>query len=174
MLWHGPHPMERLFALRACWHLRQRPERVHEVAIPASGRTWRAGPRPAFYDAIPLIGPHEAVPAWEQHRSRVTDIAERANEWEVIRARPGDWIRVLEGENIVQLPITSLDDELVEHCPEQDWTRSLLVVARVLSANAVTDSFLVLRVRELLRLGALEGRGDENRLGLPEEIRPAS
>lgn len=171
LIWHGPHPMERLFALRACWHLRRRAEGVHEVAVPASGQTWRAGPRPAFYDAIPIIGPNEAVAAWG-HRARVIDVADRARRWEELRARPGDWVRVLEGETITHRPITTLDADLVQQCSNEEWTRSLMVVARVLAANAITDSFLVWRVRELLRLGTLEGRGEENRLGLPEEIRP--
>ena len=30
VIWHGLHPMERVFELRACWQLREQPERVHE------------------------------------------------------------------------------------------------------------------------------------------------
>lgn len=173
MLWHGPHPVERIFALRACWHLRDRPERVHEVALVASGRQWKAGVRPAFYDAVPIVGPAETVQAWDR-RARVMDVAARAKQWEELRGRAGDWIRVLDGENIEHRPVTAYDAELVKVCTNGEWTPSLRMVARVLADNPTTDSLLCWRVRELLRAGTLEGRGDENRIGLPDEVRHAT
>jgi hypothetical protein len=88
MLWHGPHPVERIFALRACWHLRDQPDRVYEVALPATGRHWKGVMRPAFYDAVPVVGPNETVPAWER-RAKVTDVSACAQRWETLRARAG-------------------------------------------------------------------------------------
>ncbi len=173
LMWHGPHPSERIFALRACWHLRDQPERVHEVAILPSGRTWRSGPRPAFYDAAAIIGPNETVKAWDR-RAKVLDVDARAKKWEALRARAGDWIRGLDGEEIVHRPVTGYDAELVRACSNNDWTRSLKVVARVLADNPTSDALLRWRIRELLGDGTLQGRGDKNRLGLPEEVRPRS
>ncbi len=91
-----------------------------------------------------------------------------------LRARAGDWIRGLDGEEIVHRPVTAYDAELVRACSDKDWTRSLRVVASVLADNPTGDALLCWRIRELLRDGALEGRGGNNRLGLPEEVRPRS
>ena len=75
MLWHGPHPVERIFAIRACWHLRDIPERVYEVALAATGSRWRGGrDRPAFYDAVAIAGPKATVTAWEQ-RAKIVDVS---------------------------------------------------------------------------------------------------
>lgn len=171
MLWHGPHPVERIFAVRACWHLRDQPDRVHEVALTESGRQWKGGiPRPAFYDAVAIVGPNETCPAWGR-RAKVPDVAARARQWEELKARPGDWIRYLVGDNIVHRPVTACDAALVQACTTGEWTQSSFVVGRVLAYNPVSDKLLYWRVRELLRAGTLEGRGDENRVGLPREVR---
>jgi hypothetical protein len=171
MLWHGPHPVERIFAIRACWHLRERPGRVHEVALPPSGRHWRSGRRPAFYDAIAIGGPNETVPAWDL-RAKVTDVSARAKRWEELRAQSGDWIRVLDGEAIVQLPVTAYDAAIVDACADGSWTDSLLLTGRIIADNPIGLSLLTWRIRELLGAGALEGRGERNRIGLPSEVRP--
>jgi hypothetical protein len=170
MLWHGPHPAERIFALRACWHLRDQPERLHEVALRATGRTWRGSARPAFYDALGIVGPNEAVPAWER-RARVVDVPERAKRWEELRDKPGEWVRVLEGEEIRELPLTAWDREIIEACSGDDWADSLKLSARIIANNALWLSLVSWRIRELLRTGVLEGRGPENRIGLPTDLR---
>ncbi len=46
----------------------------------------------------------------------------------------------------------------------------MLVIADVLCERPTGDVVLGWRIRELLGRGVLEGRGDENRMGLPEEI----
>jgi hypothetical protein len=172
VLWHGPHPVERIFELRACWHLRGQPERVHEVALLPSRKTWKSGPRPAFYDCVPIAGPDETTKAWSR-RVRVSDVAARAKQWEELRDVPGDWIRVLNGDDIVQLPITAYDGEIVRVC-SGDWMASLTMLGAVLGHNPTALSLLQWRVRELLRAGVLEGRSGENRLSLPTEVRPVS
>jgi hypothetical protein len=173
MLWHGPAPKERLFALRACWHLRCSPERVHEIALPASGRQWRGIARPVFFDAVALLEADEAASVWER-RAKVIDVAARAKEWEALRARPGDWIRCLEGESIVHRPITTFDDELVQACTSTEWTRSRRVIGTVMADHPVSDTLLCWRVRELLGSGTFEGRGADDGIGLPEELRAAA
>jgi hypothetical protein len=47
----------------------------------------------------------------------------------------------------------------------------MLVVGRVLAKNPTTDALLCWRSLEVLRLGVLEGQGDQNRAGLPREVR---
>jgi hypothetical protein len=172
MLWHGPHPVERIFAMRACWHLRDEPERVYEVALSASGRKWQGVERPAFYDAVAIAGPKVTVPAWDQ-RATVVDVSERAKRWEELRGQPGDWIRVLEGETIVPLPVTAFDAAIVGACSGA-WSDSLQLAGRIIALNPIGFSLLTWRVRELLRSGTLEGRGDRNRIGLPAEVRPVA
>jgi hypothetical protein len=169
VIWHGLHPMERVFELRACWQLREEPERVHEVALLPSGNTWRTRPRPAFYDCVPLTSPDELAKAWPR-RVHVSDVGVRAKQWEALRDVPGDWIRVLNGDDIVRLPVTAYDEKLVQACCG-DWMASLTMLGMVLGNNPTALSLLQWRVRELLHDGALEGRGDENRLGLPTEVR---
>jgi hypothetical protein len=170
LLWHGPHPAERIFALRACWHLRDQPDRVHEVALPVSGLRWKGVPRPAFYHAVSIVGPNETATAWDS-RTKVMDVTARAQRWDELRARPGEWLRFLVGENIVHRPVTACDPELVRACAKEEWTKSMLVVGRVLAHNPTTDLLLYWRIRELLRAGTLEGQGDENLAGLPREVR---
>jgi len=171
VVWHSLHPMDRIFELRACWHLRDQPERVHEVVLLPSDTTWKSGPRPAFYDCVPIAGPDETTKAWSR-RVRVSDVAARAQQWEALRNVPEDWIRVLHGDAIVQLPVTAYDGELVKACGG-DWTASLTMLGVVLGHNPTALSLLQWRVRELLRAGVLEGRADENRLALPTEVRPS-
>jgi hypothetical protein len=174
MLWHGPHPVERIFAIRACWHLRDSPERVYEVALPATGTRWKGGgERPAFYDAVAIAGPNVAVQAWD-HRTKVFDVAERANRWEVLRDQPGDWIRILDGEAIVQLPITAYDAAIADACSGRDWMRSSRVIGGILADHQIGYALLTSRIRELVRAGKLEGRGEQNRVGLPTDIRSTS
>jgi hypothetical protein len=174
MLWHGPHPIERLFALRACWHLRDEPERVYEVALSATGERWRGGrERPAFYDAVAIAGRKVTVRAWAL-RAKVADVAERARRWETLRAKPGDWIRLLDGETIVQLPVTAFDSAVMDACKGGDWTPAGTVLGTLFARNPIGYSFLTWRIRELLGAGKLEGRGERTRFGLPAELRPAS
>jgi hypothetical protein len=169
MLWHGPHPSERIFALRACWHLRDQPERLYEVSVPATGGTGKSGRvLPPFYDAVALLRGDQRVPAWER-RAKVVDVPERAKRWEALRDKAGEWVRVLEGEEIRELPLTAWDGEIVKAC--SDWSDSLRLVARIIANSTVWLSILRWRIRELLGTGQLEGRGPENRIGLPTELR---
>jgi hypothetical protein len=171
MLWHGPIPVERIFALRACWHLRHSPERVYEVALPATGRLWRRGvARPAFYDAVGVVGPDGLTAAWEG-RTKVTDVSARAKRWEELRDQPGDSIRALEGETLVRLPLTAYDDAIVKACNPGQWTASKRVVGRVLADHPIGLALVTWRVREIIRDGALEGRGGSNDICLPAEVR---
>jgi hypothetical protein len=172
ILWHGPHPMERLFALRACWQLRDQPDQVYEVAIPPSGAEWPSGSRPAFYDSVPIGGIDATVRAWER-RAKVTDVASRAKRWDELRANSTEGIRVLEGDEIVERPLTAHDQDLITAC-HGHWTDSIRVVALVLSQTPTGDALLFWRVRELLREGTLKGRGPLNRVGLPSEVRSAT
>ena len=153
--------------------LREQPERVHEVALRASGIQWRGVNRPSFYDAVALAGPDRTYGAWDL-RAKVTDVAARAKRWEELRSQSGDWIRVLDGEAIVQLPITAHDPTVLEACAG-DWADSTLLVGRILghADNPIGLSLVTWRIRQLLRVGALEGRGESRRFGLPSEVRPA-
>jgi hypothetical protein len=170
MLWHGPHPVERIFVLRACWYLRDAPERVYEVSLsPGDRQSTGGGERPAFYSAVAIAGPKVTVPAWD-HRAKVIDVSERAKRWEELRDQPGDWIRILDGETVVALPVTTFDARVVEAC-SREWTASLRLTAAIIAENPIGLSLLTWRIRELLRSGAIEGRGDPNQIGLPTEVR---
>jgi hypothetical protein len=155
--------------LRACWHLRDQASRVHEVALPP--RPSRS--LPAFYGAVGIVGPNVTTSEW--HRlSPLADVQERAKRWEELKSHPGTWIRLLEGDDIVERPITAFDDPLVKACSPDGWTRSLNVVARVLAENWTSYSLLVWRIRQLVVAGVLEARGAEEREGLPGEVRPTA
>lgn len=173
MLWHGPHPVERIFALRACWHLRDAPERIYEVSLsPGSRLGPGGGTRPAFYDAVAIAGPKATILAWDQ-RAKVIDVSQRAKQWVELRVQPGDWIRILDGETVVALPITAFDAAVVEAC-SGEWTASLGLTAKIIAENPIGLSLLTWRIRELLRTGLIEGRGDPNQIGLPAEVRAPS
>jgi hypothetical protein len=173
VLWHGPHALERIFALRACWHLRDQAQRVHEVAVQPSGAMWGNVARPAFYDAVPVTSPDELAVAWSQ-RAKVVDVEERARRWEALRDRDGEWIRVLDDEAIVHLPITAYDAELSRACRNGDWTQTRRVLGMLLADHGVSTELVCWRVRELVRTGAMEGRGVDAEMKLPSEVRPAA
>jgi hypothetical protein len=97
--------------------------------------------------------------------AKVPDVEARAKRWEELRNRPGDWIRILDGDEIVELPISGLDADLLAACTGGEWTPSLTIVGRVLANNPTSDSLLVWRIRELLRVGTLEARGEETSFG---------
>ncbi len=166
VLWHGPHPLEWLMTLRACWYLRHEPERIFEVALPPLPPSRHL---PAFYGAVPIVGPVAAVAHWPQCRA-VTDVAERARRWVSLRDREGDWIRMLNDAEVTELPITAFDEALMRAC-SKGWTASARVVGTVLVDTPIADGVLAWRVRELLREGRLEGRGEPRGLGTPAEIR---
>lgn len=165
VVWHGPLPTERLLAMRVCWHLRDQPERLHEVKLPPGSNPHL----PPFYGAVGIVGPDALVGAWPTLRP-VADPAGQAAAWVALRSHEGDWIRDLDGDEIVELPVDSFDALLIAMCVA-DWRASNMVVASVLAEVPTGDAFLRWRVRELLAAGALEGRGGPLWLGLPKELR---
>jgi hypothetical protein len=165
MIWHGPHPAERLFALRACWHLRDQPQRVYEVDLGVRESD------PSFTKIVAVTGPKGALEAWER-RANVADVSARAKRWEELRDQPGDWIRALNGENIVQHPVTEYDGALLAACERSDWTDPMTIIGKVSVASPLGFSLLTWRIRELLRAGTLEARGEQIEIGLPAEVRP--
>ncbi len=174
MLWHGRHPVERIFVLRACWHLRDQAQRVHEVAMPpkraASGS--RGSVLARFFDAVGIAGPEVMLAAWGR-RAKVQDVAARAHGWEELRGQPGDWIRVLVGDEMVPFPVTHHDAKVMKACAGGGWTGSLRLVGSILADHPIGLNVMVWRVRELIRTGALECRGEDNQIGLPAEVRLA-
>ncbi len=169
VIWHGDHPMDRLFALRACWHLRSEPERVFEVVIPPhllrSGELGHPGGR-----SVAVRGPDIVAAEWERRR-KVTDVSERAGLWEKLRDREGEWVRVLDGEDIVELPVTCFDGQLTAECGEGGWRASLSVVATLLATTTAGYDLIIWRLRQLVLDGILEARGPQNQVALPEELR---
>jgi hypothetical protein len=86
----------------------------------------------------------------------VIDVADRAKRWEELRGEPGDWIRVLDGEAVVSLPVTAFDAAIVETCG-QGWMDSLRLAGRIIAENPIGFSLLTWRIRELLRAGSPPG-----------------
>lgn len=82
---------------------------------------------------------------------------------------PGEGVRVLDGEAILHRSYASVDEEILAYCPA--WIRTVRVVGDLMVRTAGIDPVLIWRVRELLSAGTLEGRGAENMLGLPDEVR---
>lgn len=166
VLWYGPHPTEFLYALRACWMLRRTPERLYEVRLPPH-------PNPdlePFYGAVGIVGPDGVVRGWPTLR-RVRDVSRRAERWVALRSGPGDTMRLLDGWRLREHPISFRDAQLLEHCGV-DWTASINVLAQGVARGGPTgDGVLCWRIRELIRAGAVEGRGPRTRFGLPKELR---
>jgi hypothetical protein len=166
VVWHGPHPAERLLLVRACWQLRDTPERVFEVKLP---RTRRPG-EPAFYGKVGASEPKRLVQAWSTRR-RVRDVARQADRWVGIRSVPGKWIRHLAGERIVQRPLDTYDRAIVK-AVGRDWTASLRVLGRVMADAPSGDGVIRWRIGKLVAAGRLEGRGPVIAwVKLPTELR---
>jgi hypothetical protein len=164
VVWHGPNAIERLFALRACWHLRDHPERLFEVTLE---------PHEDLFIAVGVVPPAQLVAAWEQ-RAPVPDVAARAARWQQIRDTSGDWIRTLEDNEIVQHPLDVYDPAILEGC-KGDWANSIRVIGHVLAYyHAPGDGLIRWRIAQMLDRGVLEGRGDSNRYRLPAEVRPSN
>lgn len=168
VVWHGPIPDERLFAMRACWQLRAQAERVHEISRPARELRWGrdGGPRPSFYDAVGIVGPKVLVVDWKTVR-RVGDVEARAKRWEELREHRG--ILELRGDEFIERSDDAYDARFLAECAS--WTRSTQVLGRVLAETPVPQAFLVWRIRALITEGRFEARGAPNRMDLPEEIR---
>ncbi|MBX3215750.1 MAG: DUF1835 domain-containing protein [Labilithrix sp.] len=175
VLWHGPHPAERILSLRGCWHLRDHAHRVHEVAFRTKARSWPSGEsRPEFYDSVSLASADDLARGLASCvRVSAEEVARRAARWESVRDVPGDWIHHIDGEDFVRRPVTVYDDALVEAC-RSEWTRARLVVARVLAENPSGLWVLSWRIRVLVEAGALESRADETDAAFPEQLRARS
>jgi hypothetical protein len=173
VLWHGPHVNERMFVLRACWHLRARSSGVYEVARERTHGRWGKVEYPAFYDAVALARSDVLRAAWEKRRAIDDDVLARAKRWEELRSEPGDRVRLLQSDDtIVSVPVTAFDERLLATANE--WTSSERVIGRVLGKNALGLAFLTWRTRELVRTGRMMARGELNRIGLQAEMRSAS
>ena len=165
MLWSSAHPDEHLFALRACWHLRDYPMRVHEVVM-----TKKLYPRVSdAFARLGILGPKAGVAHWSD-RARVVDVEERAKRWEAIRSREGDWLRELHDGQIVHLAVDAYDAKVVAAC-SKDWTDSIRALGSVLADLPVALSLLIWRIHTLVRDSVLEARGPTNRLGMPSELK---
>ena len=175
VLWHGPHPAERILSIRGCWHLRKQAHRVHEVAFRTKARSWPSGEsRPEFYDSVSLASA-EDLALGLAGCVRVSDgeVAGRAAHWESVRDVPGDWIHHIDGEGLVKRPMTAYDDAIIDAC-RSDWTRARLVLAHVLAANPTGLWVLSWRIRVLVEAGLLESRPDESDRDFPEQLRVGS
>lgn len=168
VVWHGPHPEDRLLVLRACWFLRAEPARLHEVRLPPN---MNPNLRP-FFGAVGIVGLDVLIAAWPTRRPML-DIAGNAERWLELRSRKEACVRRVEDDRIVELPLTAYDEDLVLQC-RGDWRSSSLVMGHVIADNPVGTEFLAWRIRELVAAGRLEGRGDRTDLGAPFEIRPIS
>jgi len=167
VVWHGPFPSERLFALRAFWQLREQPQRLHEVYRPTRTTRWgNGGPRPSFYDGVGIAGPKVLLDDWKTMHP-ISDVEARARRWEALRQHRG--ILELEGDDFIERPEDAYDDRFLAAC--RDWTSSHRVVGRVLSETPMPTAFLAWRIERLIEDGRLESRGAPNPLDLPEEIR---
>lgn len=175
VLWHGPHPAERILSLRGCWHLRDQAHRVHEVAFRTKVRSWPSGEsRPEFYDSVSLASPDDLARGLAACvRVPAEDVARRAARWESVRDVPGDWIHHIDGENLVKRPATAYDDAIVEAC-RSEWTWARLVIARVLAERPTGLWVLRWRIRVLVEAGVLESRADESDAAFPEQLRVMS
>lgn len=167
VVWHAPDPGERIMALRACWFLRQTPSRLYEVPLPPCTHPDLA----AFYGAVGVTGSLKLAEAWPRLR-RVRNVDARADQWAELRRQRGDKFRALRRGRIIEQPITIHDRALMRGCAE-GWTRSTLVLGRVIADVPAGTTVLSWRVRELLAAGMLKGRGPRTEFGLPEEIRSA-
>lgn len=165
IVWHGPHPAERLLMLRTCHALRAHPRRLWEVALPyVRGRSL-----PRFYGAVALNG-DKLLAAWPK-RTRIRDVHRRAATWRSITDRPGDWLRELRHDRVVHRPLDVHDGALVA-ATRGRWIAVARVIGHVLVDAPLSDLFLNWRIRQLLASGALVGRGWHERFGLPAELAP--
>lgn len=172
VLWHGPHPAERILSLRGCWHLREQAHRVHEVALRTKASSWPSGlPRPAFFDSVSLA-PRDDLARGLAACVRVSaeEVARRAARWESVRDVPGDWIHHIDGEDLVKRPVTVYDDAIVEAC-RSEWTKARHVIARVLARSPTGLWVPRWRVRVLVEAGVLESRTDESDADFPARLR---
>ncbi len=99
------------------------------------------------------------------------EMNQRADEWERMRSKPGDWIREMDGNRFIDLHVDAYDAKLVTACGTNKWSGSLLKLGTVLAAHPVGDGLLCWRLKVLIGAGILEGRGAPNHYGLPEELR---
>lgn len=168
VIWHGPEPSERLLLLRVCWYFRGAADRLFEVTFPPPV----SRKRPTFHAAVGATPVDTAAARWEQ-RTAVRDVAGHASEWERLRSTAGDHFRIHEGDRVVETPVTALDDVLVGAC-RAEWSSPWAIIGRVVWDHPVGDLVLAWRLRELVRIGRIAGRGRGKHPGLPAEVRRPS
>jgi hypothetical protein len=164
VIWHGPHPSEHLFMLRACSKLRG--ATLREVVLPAPDR----GGLAAFYGAVAYVEAKEVAAHWGA-LATIDDAEARAERWVQLRDYRDASIRLLEDGAIHLYPETTYDDALLKGCQLSQWTKTSRVIGNVLGRAApVGDLFLAWRLRRMLEAGTLEGRGS-GPFGMAEEVR---
>lgn len=162
---HGPHPGERLLALRTCWQLRHAPHRVFEVALPVVKRK----SMPDFFSMAGMRNVDELIRALTTAR-HVEDVAERAATWERIRSDSGNGTRALVNERLVELPVDAYDGLLLASVAA-DWTLLRRAMVAVITDNPIGTNIVAARIQHLIATGVLEGEGWDDGLRAPERLR---
>jgi hypothetical protein len=164
VVWHGPIHVDRLLRMRAAWHLRGDPRRLFEVALLSASES-----RPPFHGAVGLTSPRALASRWSSLQ-QVSGVAMLADRWAELRDQEADRIRRLQGDDIVEYPVTACDADLVATATAS-WSTSARVIGHTLAEQPLSYGFVAWRLRELLLSGVMEGRGDVDEWGVPVDLR---
>lgn len=158
LVWCGPNADEQLMLRAACARWGSRPLCVVDVGADACG-----------------IGPHPAVGACTLDELRVAEQGTRplsdtaraalAADWERL-LRTGHRLRMFEGDRIVGCEEDRFDPMLLAAC-RHEFASAARIVGQVMggSPQAIGDSFLDYRLRELIARGEIEA--DDATVRLP-------
>lgn len=170
VVWHGPHPGDRTFALRAFSQLRAHRASVLEVRIP--GPTNSVTSELIVHGAVGMETPARLARAWALHHSVADAELDRyATEWQVLCSREGDWFRELDGDAFTHLPVDAHDPKILSRAGE--WTTPVEIIASVLTEVPVGYDIVAWRCRQLLLSRALRGRGWSDAHNMPAELKSA-
>ncbi|MBK6691804.1 MAG: DUF1835 domain-containing protein [Myxococcales bacterium] len=163
VVWHGPDPAEHLVMLRTCFHFASTPE----ARVRGSHGRRRSAPCAALVLSLrrALRRRGDGSLATPASDPRCSCARGAGNESSRIPAALRDLRQAASSFSLSMCTMRGLRAACV------DWTGSTRVLGLVLADLPVGDLFLIWRVRRLLEAGLLEGRGTNEKLGLPGELR---
>jgi Domain of unknown function (DUF1835)/Protein of unknown function len=163
IVWHAQSAGDQLMLRRVCYHLRDCPQRLHEVRLTIGALTGSGAPRRADHaTSIGMFAP-------DLLKARLADaapipllrIGRLAVEWQTLKQANAE-IRRWHDNMFASGSYAQLDAIILEHAASS-WQPAARVAAKLMTADTgllVSDVIALWRLRELAASGRLRLRGD--------------
>lgn len=165
VVWHGQSAADQLTLRRACFHLREMPQRLNEVRLSIDDLTGDANAplrRPDQATSVGMFAPDLLLKRLPSAAPiSVLRIGRLALEWQEVKLADAE-LRRWRDNTFTSGHFAELDPLIFEYASE-GWQSAARVAAQVMAADnglLVGDSMLLWRLRELAAAGQLQLRGE--------------